>query len=232
MAPYINGSKAIMENNLVLDLGAGIGLKVLIQRFTEALGRDVYLRAEGSDQQIWIDAFDFAYHVPPVEIEPDAVLDLGANIGLTAAHYQAMWLDALVCAVEMDPENFALCRRNFSGLAVNIAVGAVAGETSYKKEGYWQAAHTITQPGEGTTKVETLPNLLSIYLPDAGSIFCKMDIEGAEWGIFANHDWDERIRWLLVEIHGGSLEEAAGLLSGTFTVVPHTVHPLALWAVR
>lgn len=221
---------SIMENNLVLNLG--FGLKVLIRRFTEALGRDVYLRAEGSDQQIWLDAFDFAYHVPPVEIKPDAVLDLGANIGLTAAHYQMMWPDALICAVEMDPENFALCQRNFSGLAVNIAVGAVAGETSYEKKDWWQAAHSITSSGEETTKMETLPNLLSSYLPDVGSIFCKMDIEGAEWDIFANHDWDERIRWLLVEIHGGSLEEATDLLSEHFTVVRHTVHPLALWAVR
>lgn len=216
----------------MLNLGADIGLKMVIRRFTEALGRDVYLRVGGSDQQIWLDAFDFSYHVPPVAIQPDAVLDLGANIGLTAAHYQAMWPDALVCAVEMDPENFSLCQSNFSGLAVNIAVGAVAGEASYKKESYWQAAHTIMLAGEEVTKVETIPNLISICFPALGSIFCKMDIEGAEWGIFANHDWDERIRWLLVEIHDGSLDDATELLSDHFTVVAHTVHPQALWAVR
>lgn len=70
--------------------------------WTPQVGRYVALRETGSDRTVWADTFSGLYHVPPVPIWPETVLDLGANIGLTTAHYRTLWPDAQIVAVEMD----------------------------------------------------------------------------------------------------------------------------------
>lgn len=204
-------------------------------RFTEVLGREVSLRANTSDDQTWIDTFEVGYHVPP-DIHPCFVLDLGANIGLTAAHYAALWPDARILAVEMDAENAAVCQKNFSGMIVQVAVGAYPGVGSYTHAG-WEASYSLVRPGDTETTIMTISQILDDCLPEADQVFCKMDIEGAEWNIFSE-GIDKRIKWLLVELHSDDppdlkVIKGMGLLHDDgFAVAQHLIHPHALWATR
>lgn len=204
------------------------------QQFTPQLNRYVDLRPETSDHQTWIDTFEIGYHVPP-PIHPDAVLDLGANVGLTASHYRMLWPHIPILAVEMDAGNAAMCERNF-GDVVNCAVGPVSGEATYMKaEWNWHASYSLTRPGEVTVRVLTISDLLDDFLPDCHFVFCKMDVEGTEWEVM--DDVDDRIHWLLVELHHGEADEmvarASGmLLDAGFAVTRHAIHPHAVWAER
>jgi len=208
----------------------------MIVRWTPQIKADVYLREDTSDLQTWIDAFEVGYHVPP-PINPEAVLDLGANIGLTALHYSAMWPEACVCAVEMDQENFDMCVRNFPGVSIHAAVGVRAGAGYYAQEG-WEARYSLTRPGDTFVRVLTIGQIIDECLPTASGIFCKMDIEGAEWDIFAGGGIDARITHLLVELHGPDIpkeEVKRGkrmLANSGFETTRHVIHPSALWAVR
>ena len=54
-----------------------------------------------------------AYQMPPEGIaNPQWIVDLGANVGYTAAFLASRFPDARVCGVEMDPANAALARQN------------------------------------------------------------------------------------------------------------------------
>ena len=186
-------------------------------------------------------------HVPIIEIflredygvvsDGAVVLDLGANIGLTALHYSAMWPEACVCAVEMDQENFDMCVRNFPGVSIHAAVGVRAGAGYYAQEG-WEARYSLTRPGDTFVRVLTIGQIIDECLPTASGIFCKMDIEGAEWDIFAGGGIDARITHLLVELHGPDIpkeEVKRGkrmLANSGFETTRHVIHPSALWAVR
>lgn len=207
----------------------------MTHRFTPQLNRNMALRGDTSDEQTWIDTFEIGYHVPP-PIHPDGVLDLGANIGLTAAHFEYLWPKIPICPVELDADNAALCERNF-GKVVNCAVGAVAGEATYMKEAWnWHASYSLTRPGEVTVQVRTITDLIDEFLPECHFIFCKMDIEGTEWDVLAQ-PIDERIHWLLIELHHGEADEMVAratrmLLDSGFAVTRHTIHPHAVWAER
>lgn len=204
-------------------------------RFTPQLAREVFLRTDSIDEQTWYDTFEIGYHVPP-NINPPYVLDLGANIGLTAAHYRSMWPDAEIMAVEMDKANARICARNFRGLVITVAVGAVAGEGTYTTSGF-PDAYALSVDGDRPTQIMTVSQLLDDWLPDADRVFCKMDIEGAEWDILAR-GIDRRIKWLLVELHSEESSEEkidrgmSFLLEDGFAVAQHLIHPSALWGVR
>lgn len=208
-----------------------------IVRWTSELERDVYLRPETSDEQTWMDTFVHRYHVPPETISPRTVLDLGANVGLTAAHFRAIWPQARIWAVEMDAESASMCGANFQGGPIIVAaVGIENGQATYAK-GPWAASNSLRSPGATMTPVIAMRRLIDGMGEHVD--FVKMDIEGTEWDLFEYPEgWAERIGSLLVELHGSEpsdilVKRAMDCLSEIgFSVARHTVHPHAVWARR
>jgi FkbM family methyltransferase len=224
---------------------------------TPLLGRDVFLRPGTSDAQVWADTFTGLYHVPPATMPvPGRVLDLGANIGLTAAHYQALWPDAHVVAVEMDAGNASVARLNFDGAVHQAAVAARIGQSYYSAVAS-QDAYTAVGAIAGRAVMgpvvpvqsATLAGLLRVFGPlvegsGAGADFVKMDIEGSEWEVLqhSSSSWAPFVRHLLVELHPvGTLPDNDVVLVRLaidelvrlgFHAVPHDRHPRAVWAIR
>src|SRR4051812_12114214 len=63
-------------------------------------GEEMRLRPGSTDADVAVEVFVHRLHLPPV---PDVrlVWDLGANIGLTMAHYAALYPEAHVLGVEL-----------------------------------------------------------------------------------------------------------------------------------
>ncbi len=215
----------------------------MTRQFTPALGRAVELREGTSDRQVWADTFTGLYHLPLYEIAPATVLDLGANIGLTAAHYAALWPDARIVAVEMDAESAELARVNAPTVTVLAhAVSATGGEGSYDPA--LRAEAFQFSPGSTGTSVwsRTLEQIISDSFASGCVDFCKMDVEGEEWAIFAHPAWSELVCSLLVELHPAAgrpddsealVTEALETLTGLgFNAVRYDRHPRAVWATR
>lgn len=201
-------------------------------RYTPHLRRTVSLRDNNSDEGMWEEAFMRSLHMPPKEMpEPKVVLDLGANIGLTAADYKAWWPEAQVWMVEPHPENMALARLNApSCIPLQCAVAVNSGYRSLREEGLTASAYSLGRDGREIYAIG-LPFLVECL---GGKIdFCKMDIEGAEWEILEQPLTG--IKHLLVEFHGDGdiLERGLELLTDTgWEARHHMPHPYAVYATR
>lgn len=205
-----------------------------MKRFTPALGRDVELRDNGSDPEVWDATFNHLYHVPPIEIAPATVFDLGANIGLTAAHYKTLWPDARVVAVEMDADCAELARLNAPDCEVRRCAVSATGDTGFYDSSLWPSNFSFGNAGDTPVDSFTLAELLDGEPVD----FVKMDVEGAEWTILWLGGWEHLVKSLLVELHGEDTDDRmvgfaiSALERLGYTASPHKIHPRAVWAAR
>jgi protein-L-isoaspartate O-methyltransferase len=116
----------------------------VIARYVHALGREVHPRPGTTDEQVFHETFIKQFHVPPEEIRPATVLDLGCNIGLTVAHFELLWPNAEIIGVELDSENCVVSRRNCRRARIlNVAVSATSGMQMYSGEKRGAFASTL-----------------------------------------------------------------------------------------
>lgn len=208
------------------------------ERFSEDLGRNVYLRPDTSDDEVFHATFNGRYHLPPLEMPiPGKVLDLGSNIGLTVAHYAVLWPKAKIVGVEIAPDLVAHAAMNTDVPILPVAVGTHNGSAHFQHTGAWGTTHYLSPVGNSECIVWTIPRIAQVCFDGQEIDFCKMDVESAEWDLFANPEWVPYIKHLLVELHGGKDYEMkerglCELSAIGFDAVVHEIHPHALWAVR
>ena len=122
--------------------------------------RAIHCRSGLSDLGVVYDTFEGRYHLPPAGLEPvRTILDLGSNIGLTIAHYAALYPEARILGVELDAGNFALCRDNIEAFGdrcrvLHAAVWHEPGEVPYG--GVRESGYAIVT-GEGQPVKKTVP---------------------------------------------------------------------------
>ncbi len=212
-------------------------------------GLPVWIRPGTTDAQVVDDTFVGRYHLPPMALSPDAcVLDLGANIGCTAAHLATMCPRGKVLAVEMDFANAELAGRTLAPFGDRVAVVHAAawetdGEIEYAGGEAWGLrAATLGQdphappPGDRVfrvraARVETLIAESGIDRID----YAKVDVEGAESVIVRpDSGWLGRVKSIKVEYHAPatrqSMQEA--LHSAGFAVSDDPRHPRCVVGVR
>lgn len=179
-------------------------------------GGRVRVRPHTADVFALRDTFLSRYHVPPERPGAAAVTrvwDLGANIGLTAAHLAVLYPAARILAVELDGANADLCRQNLSGWSarcdvIQAAVWPDDGEIEYDlgaRDEQSFRAQVARATGDATrvrARAVALNTLLEREGPDAAIDVVKMDIEGAEERVLSEHtEWAERVRTIIVEVH-------------------------------
>ena len=131
------------------------------------------------------------------------ILDLGANIGLSSAFFLSRWPGAKLIAVEPDPENYALLRKNLSPYSAQCIQGAAwSRHTSLAlspTQGERQEWARIVLEGVGEVRAYTMQDLvLALGTVD----FLKINIEGAEKAIFnGDTSWLGHVRNLAIELH-------------------------------
>jgi FkbM family methyltransferase len=161
-------------------------------------------------------------HVPPAPIETRGVrtiVDLGANAGMTVAANALRYRDATIVAVELDPENAELARRNTARWAdrVTILQGAVwteDGEVPYARQPGNEFGFSVTR-ANGPQAVAPAFSMATILarVPDGARVnFLKMDIEGVEAMLMSGEhaDWAQRVDAIALQVHDDyTLEDCA-----------------------
>jgi FkbM family methyltransferase len=144
------------------------------------------------------------------------VIDCGANVGYTSAYFLSRFPSCHVIAVEPDPENVRILRRNLSayGDRVTIVPSAVwshptalrISDVPYRDGREWARQVQECAPSEEGAFVATdIGGLLAAAPHDAISIL-KVDVEGAECVVFAGNTdaWLPVVENIAIELHDDS----------------------------
>lgn len=173
--------------------------------------RSISLRENGSDIFTFYEIFIKQVYKRALPLREGAtVVDLGANIGMTALWLATQAPGVRVVAVEPEESNLALLRSNVfddNVVVVHAAVAARPGKVSlhlgspsaHRVSGHSPQVVGLTQEVDGLD-----PNELVARYGLAAIDVLKVDIEGAEAEVFGT-TWAmvERSHLVLMEIHDG-----------------------------
>jgi len=140
------------------------------------------------------------------------VIDLGANIGLASALFLSLWPKAKVVAVEPDPDNFALMRKNLApfGERVHCVEGAVwpsRGSVALDKLGGVGYEWGVRVREGSGVRAYDMHELIAIAGKPVDLL--KIDIEGSEKPLFSGDtSWLGVVRNLSIELHDDACREA------------------------
>jgi FkbM family methyltransferase len=169
----------------------------------------VWLRGATTDRKVFDEVFLQQVYAPYAAAigradRPPVLVDLGANIGLSALFLHRALEFAQVIAIEPDYGNLQVLRRNLLANRVPVeAVQAFAGG----ERGYAQlldagfGAWGLRMGAASEDGIPVLP--LTEIIPEvAGGAVLKCDIEGAERHLFPRiAAWDARVRFVILELH-------------------------------
>jgi FkbM family methyltransferase len=169
----------------------------------------ILLRKNETDQEVFIATFVEHYHRSPIDLGPSPlIIDLGSNIGLTIVDFKHHYPLARVFGVEMDKDNYELCKINISRLTnctlLQAAIWKENGFINYKgKDEQSYAVEKDSFGNSGVVCCMTMDSLLkenNIVKVD----YLKMDIEGAEKVLLlesTTKEWLKKIKYLSIEVH-------------------------------
>jgi FkbM family methyltransferase len=220
---------------------------------TLANGLSIVARPRTTDWNTVRDVFKYGYHLPEWPLAPNAtIVDLGSNVGYSLLDFSQRYPSANLIGVELDGGNIEVARVNTRDRSVSIlhaAIAAVDGVVSYDSSRNADAFSISSRSPQSDQDIQVRALSLNSLISEAGldSVdYMKIDIEGAEFDIFAadvDSSWLDKVNQLNIEVHGWVwLEEAEaenelrriiGILQlHGFIAELSTRHPSAIVAVR
>ncbi|MGA2720247.1 MAG: FkbM family methyltransferase [Candidatus Acidiferrales bacterium] len=183
----------------------------------------VYLRARTTDvslcREIFLnnaydsDFFESPQGTPQVAPAgmPPVIIDAGANVGLCAVFYANRFPDARIIAIEPEPSNYEMLKKNTAPYPNITTVHAAlwkengrlrlfdtgAGNTAFQVSETSQLSATEERGVVQAIALEKLMEQFGIAYID----YLKMDVEGAEKEIFEHAPWIDRVGAIGVELH-------------------------------
>jgi FkbM family methyltransferase len=187
----------------------------------------LFYRAGTSDPKVILQVFaSKEYQCVADEAEVSTVIDCGANIGCTTFYLAHRYPRARFVVVEPDSANMELCRRNlhpFKDRVTFVQAGVWSSATpmvvergKYRDGAAWSIQVRPTGAGE-------VPDFEALTVSDlmqrAGFEridLLKVDIEAAEIEVFRAAEWLDRVRTLVIELHGPECEQSVCAALGNY----------------
>lgn len=219
-----------LANHLARELGWGAVAKIRYAQVTKPLTASrrlsrihipgyphpLYYREGTSDAFVIEQVFARReYECVAGESVVRTIVDLGANVGYTACYLLHHYPAARIAVVEPDEGNLAVCRKNLSPFGdrvmfIHAGIWSRPGPMTLDRSGE-EWAFTV-RPAQPQDRVEFEALTIDQVLARAGFEhvdILKVDIEGAEEVAFTGRpDWVNRLRTLVIELHGPSCQEA------------------------
>ncbi|MGH2392646.1 MAG: FkbM family methyltransferase, partial [Candidatus Limnocylindria bacterium] len=177
---------------LVVRVGHNLGVG-RVNITPRPIGSQVTLRMGTSDllnlnQVFGTDEYDFPY---PEHAR--TIVDAGAYVGFSAIYFAKRYPEALIYALEPDPRNHALLRRNTRTFGQIVPIHAALWNGSKQlrvidaglREWGLRTVDTASEDGRGIVQSVSMEALLDMYEIEHVDIL-KVDIEGAEREVFAD----------------------------------------------
>lgn len=174
---------------------------------------DLWCRSNTSDRAVFSQVFiDQQYRLDLPN--PDLVrlvVDCGANVGFSTVWFASRFPNSTVVAVEPDPANYAMLKRNVAQfgdriVCMSAAVWPKDGRAKIECDSYgWGTRIREALPYEdGDVDAISLETLLSRF-PGGGIDILKIDIEGGERELFCSEGIRtvlDRVGVMMIELHG------------------------------
>lgn len=149
-----------------------------------------------------------AYEAALASGRTPVILDAGANVGAASLWFSSQFPKAQIIAVEPDPANAELCRRNTRGRSIEVVEAAIGGEPGTVSLQSSDKAWAVQTRRGGDIPVVTVNDLLA-RIPGAALIIAKIDIEGFESDLFAGPtQWLDEVAAVIIEPHDWMLPGA------------------------
>ncbi len=186
----------------------------------------------GSDAFIFSEVFEHRYYDFDLPTKPATILDLGANIGLTALFFARKYPEAQLACVEPIPGNLALLSANLerNGVSGTVFAKAVTVDDQpvimqLAPNDYGHKVSSIDDGqsfGDGTLRVEGIS--VKTILSKIGWMrigLLKVDIEGYEAVLLRDHcEWLKQVDAMCIECHDGYGEQELSTLAKRFGFSP------------
>lgn len=203
------------------------------------LGSHLSMRIDDSDIRVFKQIFvDNEYDSLNLPETANTIVDLGANIGLSALFFLKKYPNAHIIAVEPDTVNFEFMKRNLEDYSNHVAllqaaiwpsdgvVSFVEHDESNEGLGAWgYRTETLTEGAEASVSAISIPTLMNQFSMDFIDIL-KVDIEGAEYELFEKdyESWLDKVGLIIIETHDrfkpNSEAMVRNALNGRFTELP------------
>ncbi len=181
---------------------------------SKVLGRPVLVRTNSSDSFVFGQIFvEREYSCFDDLSDVELILDLGANIGMSAVYFLNRFPRSFVVCVEPDRGNFELLVKNLAPyegryIAVHAAVWPEKAKLFFEAASMganneWGRRITTSQPGGASIDAVDVATLMAMTTYDRISLL-KVDIEGSEIELFSRNyaSWLDRTENFCVELHG------------------------------
>lgn len=181
-----------------------------LEVYLTPIGRKVCLRHGTSDVMCLQNVFLDQEYETPFSVDPKVLIDGGANIGLTTLYFSQKFPKAKIIAIEPEPSNFEILKKNCGDLPGVVLVNAalwptertlVIQDSSVEKWAFSVAEGSNLSSSE-LVKAITIPELLRKYNLEYIDIL-KLDIEGAERELFKEgaESWLGAVGQIIIELH-------------------------------
>jgi len=181
---------------------------------------------QGADAFIHSEVFEHEHYRLPLKRSPQTILDLGANIGLSAVYFARLFPDAELACVEPAPDNVRVLARNLelngvSATVIPAAADVTDGRVLLELGEHDYAHHVVTASKHAMrprldVEAISVPTIMR-HLSWERVGLLKIDIEGHEAELFARDcDWLDRVDAMCIEWHVEDGPERLGALAKRF----------------
>ena len=166
----------------------------------------IYARPGTSDLAAFNTIFGRRQQAVELGFLPRFIVDLGANVGYASVDLALRYPEAFIVAVEPEPSNVAVLRRNVEGLRIDVVEAAVWPRTALLELEEAEIGHVGFRVHEaasqrGHVRTVTVPELMERFASTSIDLL-KIDIEGSELELLSEEaDWLERVRAISIEFH-------------------------------
>ena len=138
-------------------------------------------------------------------IEPELIVDAGANVGASPIYFANRFPGARVVAIEPDPANYAMLVSNVRRwpqiTPVHAALWPEDATVELSDPGYGTWGYQASASHDGSIPAMSMDRLLESTGLERVDLL-KIDIEGAERELFAAAgDWIQRVQAIVIELH-------------------------------
>jgi FkbM family methyltransferase len=198
------GAKGLLKRALISQCGASSEFQALIPHSSQKILLRLGTTDVAAFEHVFIDdEYGFSLARPP-----SIIVDAGANVGMSAAYFSLRYPAATIVAIEPEPSNFDMLRRNaklFPQIVpINAALWSHEGVVRLQDGGTGHWGMRVADPevsSDALTRSTTIPALLKKLGIDHVDLL-KIDVEGAECEIFEDAStWINRVDVICAELH-------------------------------